>query len=53
MTGSSVAVVVGAGGKGSEGECSSFASCSGAENPGHYTGGDGAPGQVTVAWTCP
>jgi len=52
--GSTVPVVVGAGGAGSEGAPSSEAPFTQGtpKNAGYYTAGDGAPGQVTIAWTC-
>ncbi len=43
--------VVGAGGKGSLGQVTSGFPAT-AKNPGRYTAGDGAVGQVKVAWTC-
>lgn len=46
-----VPIVVGKGGAGSLGQVSSQVSGQG-KNPGHYTGGDGAPGAVKVTWTC-
>jgi len=49
--GTTIAVVVGAGGQGSKGSVTSGGGGTG-KNPGYYTGGDGAPGQVSVAWTC-
>ena len=52
QVGSTVAVVVGAGGQGSEGVETSGNPGTG-KNPGYYTGGSGADGQVTIAWTCP
>ena len=45
-------VVVGAGGRGSKGATSSQAPGTG-RNPGYYTAGDGARGEVRISWTCP
>ena len=50
--GSALPVVVGAGGQGSKGEETSGFPGTG-RNPGYYTGGDGAAGEVKIAWTCP
>ncbi|MBI5537268.1 MAG: hypothetical protein HY898_31390 [Deltaproteobacteria bacterium] len=49
--GSQVPIVVGEGGRGSKGATSSGPAGTG-KNPGYYTAGDGAPGQVTITWTC-
>jgi len=51
--GTSAAVVVGAGGRGSKGAMSSQAPGNGGKNPGFYTGGDGGRGEVRLSWTCP
>jgi hypothetical protein len=50
--GSSVPVIVGAGGLGSQGAMTATTPGTG-RNPGHYTGGDGGAGRVTITWTCP
>jgi hypothetical protein len=50
--GSTVSVVVGAGGRGSKGAMSSQVPGTNGKNPGHYTGGDGARGEVRLSWTC-
>jgi hypothetical protein len=51
-SGSTAVVIVGAGGLGSRGATTSGFPGAG-RNPGHYTGGDGGRGQVTITWTCP
>jgi hypothetical protein len=48
VSGTTVAVVVGAGGKGAQTAIFPGAG----KNPGYYTGGDGGSGQVTISWTC-
>jgi hypothetical protein len=49
--GTKAPVIVGAGGKGSKGTPTSGFPGTG-KNPGYYTAGDGAPGQVSISWTC-